>query len=173
MIKAYLELGRIVGTHGVRGELKLDPWCDDPDFAKNFSTVYFGKNGEKPIKIESCRKHKNQILMTLEGFNDIDSAGTLRNKIVYIKRSDIKLAPGVWFIEELRGCKALDADNGDIVYGSITDIFQTGANDVWQITDENGKDYLLPAIKDVVIDADVQNDRVYIRPLKGIFGDAD
>ncbi|MCH5198083.1 MAG: 16S rRNA processing protein RimM [Oscillospiraceae bacterium] len=172
MIKSYLELGKIVGTHGIRGELKLDPWCDDPDFAKNFSTVYFGKNGEDPVKIASCRKHKNQILFTLEGYNDINSAETLRNKIIYIKRSDIKLSDGVWFIEELMGCKAINADDNNIVYGSITDIFQTGANDVWQITDENGNNFLLPAIKDVVIDADVENCRAYIRPLKGIFDDA-
>lgn len=173
MIKTYLELGKIVGTHGIRGELKLDPWCDDPDFAKNFNTIYFGKNGTDPVKILSCRKHKNQVLLTLEGYNDVNTAETLRNKIVYIKRSDITLSEGVWFIEELLGCIAVDADNGDINYGSITDIFQTGANDVWQITDDKGMNYLLPAIKDVVVDADVQNCRVYIRPLKGIFNDAD
>ena len=173
MIRQFLELGQIVGTHGVRGELRINPWCDDPDFASNFKTVYFGKNGEDPVRIRACRKHKNLILMQLEGINSIEEAETLRNRMVYIRRSDIILAPGVWFIEELLGCKALDADDPEKCYGVLTDISKTGANDVWQITADDGKDYLIPAIKSVVIDADVANDRVFIRPLKGIFDDAD
>ena len=173
MIKRYLELGQIVGTHGVRGEIKINPWCDDPDFAKNFRTVYLGKNGEDPKKVLSCRKHKNLILMQLEGFGSIEAAESLRNKMVYIRRSDVRLAEGVWFIEELIGCRALDADDNAVCYGTVTDVSKTGANDVWQITGEDGRDYLIPAIKDVVIRADVENEAVYIRPLKGIFEDAD
>lgn len=173
MIKSFLELGKIVGTHGIRGELKLDPWCDSPDFAKKFKTVYLGKNGEHSLKVISSRVHKNQVLLQLEGYDSIDSSETLRNKIVYIKRDDIDLPPGKWFVEELIGCTAFDADDNQIDYGKITDIFQTGANDVWQITDKNGRDYLVPAIRSVVIDADVINEAVYIRPLKGIFEDAD
>ena len=172
MIKTYLELGQIVGTHGVRGEIRINPWCDDPDFARHFDTVYFGKNGDTPVKILSCRKHKNLILMRLEGIGSIEQAETLRNKMLYIRRSDVQLAPGVWFIEELIGCSVLDADDPAVCYGTLTDISKTGANDVWAVTDAEGKEYLLPAIKDVVIDADVEHDKVYIRPLKGIFDDA-
>ena len=173
MICTFLELGQIVGTHGVRGELRINPWCDDPDFAGNFKTVYLGKNGASPYEIESCRKHKNLILMRLKSVDTVEAAEALRNRIVYIRRSDIILAPGVWFIEELLGCKALDADDNSVCYGTLTDISKTGANDVWQITDDAGKDYMIPAIREVVIDADVANDRVFIRPLKGIFDDAD
>ena len=173
MIKAYLELGQIVSTHGVRGEVKINPWCDDPSFAKRFNTVFFGKEGAQPVKVLACRPHKNMILMLLEGYDSIEKAETLRNRMLYIRRSDITLAEGVWFIEELIGCRVLDADDNEICYGTLTDISKTGANDVWAVTDENGREYLLPAIKDVVIDADVANDRVFIRPLKGIFDDAD
>ena len=173
MIKEYLELGQIVSTHGVRGEVKVNPWCDEPDFAKNFNTVFFGKHGERPVKVISCRSHKNMILMLLEGYNSIEKAESLRNQMLYIRRSDIMLKEGGWFIEELIGCRVLDADDETVCYGTLTDISKTGANDVWAVTDENGKEYLLPAIKDVVIGADVENDRVFIRPLKGIFDDAD
>ncbi len=172
MIKQYLELGQIVGTHGIRGEVKINPWCDAPDFAKNFNTVYFGQNGDSPVKVTSCRSHKNMILMRLDGCDSIEAAETMRNKMVYIRRSDIVLQDGVWFIEELLGCAALDADDTSVCYGTVTDIVKTGANDVWQIT-SGGRDYLIPAIKEVVIRADVANDRVFIRPLKGIFDDAD
>ena len=173
MIRQYLELGKIVGTHGVRGEVKLLPWCDDPDFAKNFKTVYWDKNGAEPVKVVRCRAHKNMILMQLSGVESLDAAEALRNRMLYIRRSDAHLAEGVWFIEELLGCAALDADAPEKSYGTVTDIVKTGANDVWQITAPDGKDYLIPAIKDVVISADVANDRVFIRPLKGIFEDAD
>ena len=173
MIKPYLELGQIVSTHGVRGEVKINPWCDDPDFAKNFDTVYFDKKGERPARVLSCRSHKNMILMQLEGVDSMEKAESLRNQMLYIRRADISLQEGVWFIEELIGCKVLDADDPAVCYGTLTDVSKTGANDVWTVTDHTGKAYLLPAIKEVVISADVANDRVYIRPLKGIFEDAD
>ena len=173
MIKSFLELGKIVSTHGIRGEVKISPWCDSPEFAKQFSTVYFDKHGESPVRVLACRKHKSMILMLLEGYTSIESAEALRNKMLYIKREDIRLKKGVWFIEELLGCAVLNADDPSVKYGVLTDIFKTGANDVWQVTDEAGNNYLLPAIKDVVIDADVANNVVYIRPLKGIFEDAD
>ena len=173
MIKTYLELGQIVSTHGIRGEVKINPWCDEPDFAKHFNTVFFDCKGEAPVRVLSCRSHKNMILMQLEGYDTIEKAETLRNKMLYIRRSDIRLQEGIWFIEELIGCRVLDADDPDVCYGTLTDISKTGANDVWAVTDEKGREYLLPAIKDVVIDADVANDRIYIRPLKGIFDDAD
>ena len=173
MIRSYLELGQIVSTHGVRGEVKINPWCDDPSFAKRFGTVFFGKNGEEPVKVLSCRAHKNMILMLLEGYDSIEKAQALRNQMVYIRRSDVSLQEGVWFIEELIGCSVLDADDPSVCYGTLTDVSKTGANDVWSVTDESGREYLLPAIRDVVIDADVANDRVLIHPLKGIFDDAD
>lgn len=172
MIKPYLELGQIVGTHGVRGELRVNPWCDSPDFAKRFKTLYFDKNGEQPVKVLSCRPHGNIVLLRLEGVESIEAAEKLRSKMLYLNREDAGLKPGTWFIEELIGCAALDADDGHR-YGMLTEVSRTGANDVWHITAEDGQEYLLPAIPDVVIDADVDNNRVLIRPLKGIFDDAD
>lgn len=173
MIKDYLELGQIVGTHGIRGEIRINPWCDSPDFAKKFKTVYFDNKGENSIKVTSSRAHGNIILMKLEGIDSIDSAQNLRNKMLYIKRADARLPEGTWFIEELIGCKVFDADDNEKLYGDITDVSQTGANDVWHITDENGTEYLIPSIKEVVIKVEVAENRVFIRPLKGIFEDAD
>ncbi len=173
MIKQFLELGQIVGTHGIHGEVKVNPWCDDAEFAKRFKKVYL-KNGDyEAVKVLSCRHHKNQILMLLEGFGSIEAAESLRNRLLYIARGDAKLEDGVWFIEELIGCSVLDADDNTRCYGELTDVSKTGANDVWEITSPDGKQYLIPAIKDVVINADVMNNTVYIRPLKGIFNDAD
>jgi len=172
MKKDYLELGQKVGTHGIRGEIRINPWCDSPDFVKGFRTVYFDDKGQKEIKVVSGRPHGNIILMKLEGIESIEAAEKLRNRILYIRSSDVKLPVGTWFIEELIGCDALDSDDLH-KYGTITDVSQTGANDVWHITDDSGTEYLIPAIKDVVIDVDVAENKALIRPLKGIFDDAD
>lgn len=172
MIKEYLELGKIVGTHGIRGELRVNPLCDTPEFAKRFKTLYYDSKGDKPIKVISSRPHGNIILMKLEGIESIEQAEKLRNKILYLKREDAALPDGSWFIAELIGCEVIDADDGK-KYGTLTDVSETGANDVWYITDDKGDEYLIPAIKEVVINADVADNKVYIRPLKGIFEDAD
>ena len=88
-------------------------------------------------------------------------------------RKDVNLSEDSWFIADLIGCKAVDADDESKIWGTLTDVSQTGANDVWHITDEKGQEYLLPVIPPVVIKTDVENEKVYIRPLKGIFDDED
>ena len=173
MIKDYLELGQIVGTHGIKGEIRINPWCDSPDFAKKFKTVYYDPDGRNAVKVITARAHGNIILMKLEGIDSIDVAEVLRNKMLYIKRADAKLPKGTWFIEELIGCDVFDADDGNINYGKISDVSVTGANDVWHITDKRNNEYLIPSIKEVVIQVDVEKNFVRIRPLKGIFDDAD
>ena len=172
MKKDYLELGQVVSTHGIKGEVRINPWCDSPDFAKKFKTVYFDKLGAQPVNVEACRAHGNVILMKLEGIDSIECAQSYKNRIVYIRRDDAHLSKETWFIEELIGCDVTDADTGKI-YGRITDVSQTGANDVWHITDDDNKEYLIPAIKDVVINVNVVDNIVKIRPLRGIFDDAD
>lgn len=173
MIKEYLELGQIVGTHGVQGELRVNPWCDAPAFAKQFKTVYLDDAGLGSVAVRGCRPHGNVILMRLEGVNTLDEAAAMRNKVLYIRRADVTLPEGTWFISELLGCRVLDAADPAKQYGTLTDVFGTGANDVWTVTDAAGREYLLPAIKDVVKKTDVANNVVYITPLKGIFDDAD
>lgn len=173
MVKDYLELGQIVGTHGIKGEIRINPWCDSPDFAKKFKTVYFDSDGKNAVKVTAARAHGNIILMKLEGVDSMDKAEALRNKMLYIKRADANLPKGTWFIEELIGCEVFDADNESIRYGKISDVSVTGANDVWHITDEKNNEYLIPSIKEVVIQVDVEQNFVRIRPLKGIFDDAD
>ena len=172
MIKDYLELGQVVGTHGVRGEMRINPWCDSPDFAKGFRTVYFDKNGNQSVKVAACRPHGNVILMKLENINSINDAEKLRNKMLYINRDDANLPDGTWFIEELIGCDVFDADTA-VRYGVISDVSPTGANDVWHITDDNNNEYLIPSIKEVVIEVNVRDNFVKIRPMKGIFDNAD
>lgn len=172
MKKDYLELGQIVGTHGIKGEIRVNPWCDSPDFAKGFRTVYFDSNGNNAVKVTACRPHGNVILMKLENISSMTDAEKMKNRMLYIKRDDANLPEGTWFIEELIGCDVFDADNGKC-YGRISDVSPTGANDVWHITDDKNDEYLIPSIKEVVIEVNVEENCVKIRPMKGIFDNAD
>lgn len=171
MIKDFLAVGQIVGTHGVRGEMRINPWADSPDFLKQFKTLYYDAEGKSSVKVISTRPHGNIVLMKLEGIDTVEVASAMRNKRLYMRRADARLDDGVYFIEELIGCDVIDADDESKQYGKISDVSETGANDVWHITDDGGKEYLIPAIPSVVIDTDVKENRVLIRPMKGIFDD--
>ncbi|MBQ3897842.1 MAG: 16S rRNA processing protein RimM, partial [Clostridia bacterium] len=90
----YLELGKIVSTHGVRGELRVQYWCDSPEFFKSFETVYLKKDGQEPKKVLGARQHGNVMLLTLEGVDDLDKANALRGRVIYVERDKAPLAPG-------------------------------------------------------------------------------
>lgn len=173
MIKEFLEIGEIVGTHGIRGEMRLNPWCDSPEFVTGFNTLYLDSNEGCAVQIKSARPHGNIVLLTVKDIDTVEKAQKMRGKILYMKRSDAKLPEGTYFIAELKGCTVYDADCPEKVYGTLTDVSETGANDVWHIRAEDGREYLIPSIPDVVIDTDVANNRIVIRPLKGIFDDED
>lgn len=170
MKKEFLETGEIVGTHGVRGEMRVNPWCDSPKFLKKFKKLYLDENGTNALDVRSVREHGNVALLSVCGIESVEQAQAMRGKILYIKRDDAKLDKDNYFIAELYDCTAVDADDENKIYGIITDVSQTGANDVWHIT-KNSKEYLIPAINDVVISVDVEKGIVKIRPMKGIFDD--
>lgn len=171
MKKQYLDSGKIVGTHGIRGEVRIDPWCDSPEFLCMFKKLYLDEKGQTFIEVKS-RPHKNITLAKIKGVDTIEDAEKLRGKIVYINRNDISLEEGVNFVQDLIGLEVRDADN-DTVYGKISDVIRTGANDVYEITDSDGKKYLAPVIDEVIIETDIDNGFVLIRPMKGIFDDED
>ena len=170
MKKDYLEVGEVVGTHGVRGEMRVNPWCDAPSFLKKFKKLYLDETGGKSLDIKSAREHGNVALIVADGIDSVEKAQAMRGKVLYIKRDDAKLQKGNYFIAELIDCTVYDADDENVIYGVISDVSETGANDVWHITKDN-KEYLIPAIKDVVISVDVEEGIIKIRPLKGIFDD--
>ena len=171
MKKQYLESGKIVGTHGIKGEVRIDPWCDSPEFLCAFKKLYLDSRGERSIEVKS-RPHKNIALAKIKGVDTIEQAELLRGKIVYIDRDDIALGEGVHFVQDLLGLEVKDDENGT-VYGKITDVFRTGANDVYEITDDSGKKYLAPVIDEVVTEVNVDEGIVLIHPMKGIFDDED
>ena len=171
MLKRYLETGKIVGTHGVKGMMRVQAWCDSADFLKQFKKIYTDKNGENALTVTSCQPHGNVVLMAVKGIDSIERAETLRNNILYINRDDAHLPEGSYFVQDLIGCTVYDFNSNEVL-GVVSDVTQTGANDVWHVKKED-KEYLIPVIDEVVQKVDVDASEVFITPLKGIFDDED
>ena len=170
-MKQFLETGKIVSVHGIRGEVKVIPWCDSPEVIKKAKKLYFN-NGEQEINITSAKINKNMVILKIEGTDTPEDAVKLRGKILYINRDSIKLPENRYFIQDLIGLEVIDVDS-EKVYGVICDVSQTGANDVYHIKASDEKMYYIPAIKQVVIETDIENNKMLIRPLKGLFDDED
>lgn len=170
--KRFLEIGKITNVHGLAGEVKVYPWCDDAAFLCSFDVLYTDKNGRNPVEITRARVQQNMVIMQLAGVTSRDAAEKLRGTVLYMDREDIELDEGTYFVQDLIGLEVRDADTGK-VWGKIRDVMQTGANDVYSIWNEAEKrEYLAPAIPDVVLDTDIEAGVMTIRPLEGLF-DAD
>lgn len=166
MKKEYLEAGKIVTLHGIKGELKIMPLCDSAELFCEFERFFLGKNYEE-IFVERSRVQKNMAIVKLEGIDTPEAAEKLRGKFLYMHRDDLELDENTYFIQDLIGVEVRNVDTNEL-YGTIEDVLQTGANDVYSIKGEN-RDYLVPAIADVVISTDIGVNLMLIRPLEGLF----
>ena len=170
MKKEFLEVGKFVGTHGVRGMVRIQPWSDDGNFLTQFKKFYLNK-GETKIEMNKIVPHGNVVIAAVKGIDTIEDAEKLRGQVLYIKRDDARLPEGRYFVSEIIGAQVFDADT-DKPLGTLCEVSPTGANDVWHIK-SGDKEYLVPAIPDVIVNVDINTDKISIRPLKGIFDDED
>ena len=165
-MKRFLEIGKIVAVQGLKGDIRVDPWCDSPDFLCEFEQLYFNK-GETPVTVVRARPHKNIVLMKIEGVDTPEDAQKLRGKILYMDREDVELEEGCYFVQDLIGLEVIDADDGTLD-GKLSQVTATGANDVYHI--KNGEnEYLIPAIPDVIVKTDIENGQLLIRKMEGLF----
>ena len=171
MKKQFLEIGKIVNVHGLGGVVKVMPWCDSAEFLCEFETLYRGKD-HTPMEIERASVQKNMALIKFAGIDTPEAANALRNTVLYMNRADVELDDDTYFIQDLQGMQVVDADDGR-TYGTLHDVLQTGANDVYEVQSPAGKMLLVPVIPEVVLKVDFETDTITIRPLKGLFDDAD
>lgn len=166
--KKYLCVGKIVGSRGLRGELKVEHYCDGPEVFFDIKRLFIDINSD-PLDIENMRVHKSQILLMLSDVLDKDSAEKLKGKHIYAFREDIPIEPDSYFIEELKECEVYDHENNRF-YGVLKDIFNTGANDIYKIhNSEENREYLVPAIKGTLVDVNLEDNKIFINPIEGIF----
>ena len=154
----YLEAGEIVSTHGVRGEMKILPWADGPDFLVEFNRV---RIGGAEYKVESCRIQKTCNLLKVQGVDTVEAAQLLRGKTVEVYRED---APeDLIFVAELIGIRVF-ADGVEI--GTITDVLDYPGNKVYVVKGEH--EYMIPAVKAFVLETDMEKETMQVKLIQGM-----
>ena len=158
-----IEIGKITNTHGLKGELKVVATIDSPDCFARSKEVFIDN---VCYKIKSFRAHMQFYLIVLDGVDGIDTAEAFKNKLIYAELESIKLPKGTYLIEDMLGLSVTDVDTGE-EYGVLTQVYKTGANDVYEVKNQS-KTYLIPAIKQCIIETDIKNKTLKIRPLPGL-----
>ena len=161
-----IKIGRIVNAHGIRGEVRVQPWADSPDFLCQFKTLYVDSS-HWPIQVERARVHKNMVILKFKEFNNINEIEKYKGKDLLIRRDQaVKLAPNENFITDLIGLKVVTDEGKE--FGTLTDVLQTGANDVYVIESLEGKEYLFPAIPQCILDVNLESQMVTVHILDGL-----
>lgn len=167
-MEEYFEIGQIINTSGLKGEIKIKPFTDDITKFNDFKTIYVSVKKElKEFEVEHVRFSKNMVFLKLKGIDTIEEAENYRN--LYIKRKrdkDEKLEEDTYYIVDLLGCKVYTDEQKEL--GEVVDVFSTGSNDVYVVKDELGKQVLLPAIKDVIKNVDIENRTIIVHLLEGL-----
>ena len=169
MASRFLEAGKVVSTHAVRGEVKVLPWSDSPHALCGLKELYLDNSGRQPLTVESARPHKNFALIKFRGYDDIDTSRKLIERVLWLDRRDITLEPGEHFIADLIGLTAIDADDDSVSYGAVIDITDNGAHDVYHIRLDNGKIGMVPAAGGIVAEINTDRGFISIRPVEGLF----
>lgn len=167
-MQQYLEAARIVSTHGVRGEMKIEVWCDDVDFLKRFKTLYLEKGGQKPVQVLSVRPIGRMGLLRLAGVEDMDAARALCGRILYFDRADARLPAGTWFYQDLIGCEVRDADTGR-VYGRVRQVTHPGPQDIYTVEGPDGQEYLFPGVDAFLKELNPPEGYLRVAPIPGMF----
>lgn len=165
--KKYLECGKIINTHGVRGAVKLESWCNSPEELAALSRVFI-KRGDRMDELTVTRASvfKQFVIAEIEEICDIDTATALKNTVLYAAREDFDLEEGDVFIADLIGLPVIDAESGK-KYGTLADIINRGASDIYVVNTPEGE-RMMPAVDEFVKRVDTENG-IYISPIEGMF----
>ena len=165
MLQQYLEIGKITNAHGVMGEVKVQPWCDSPEFFCQFKTLYVDET-HWPVKVERARPHKNMVIVKLEGVTDMNGALALRNAVLHIDRKDAKLPEGSFFLADIEGLEARDAQTGEVL-GKIAEVLTLPANNVYVIRG-GARELMIPAVPSFVAETNVEEGYIRVNMIEGI-----
>ena len=163
-----LEIGQIVNTFGIKGEVKVKPFTDDiKRFDKLKKINIEQKNNKKEYEIENIKYHKDMVILKLKGIDQIEQAELLRNSYLKINRNEeVPLEENTYYIVDLLGLSVYTEE--DVLLGILDDIYNTGSNDIYVVKDSLGKQTLLPAIQDVIKEIDIENQKIIVHVMKGL-----
>lgn len=159
-----IEIGKIVNTHGIRGEVKVQPWCDDPYI---FDELEYLIIDGREYEIIKNRLHKNCQIIQLDGITSMNDAELMRNKIVKVERDALELPEGRYFVTDIEGLTVRE-ENGRVL-GVVDEVIKTGSNDVYSLKDTfNHKPILIPVIDSVIIETNIDEGYITVRLMKGL-----
>jgi len=157
----YLEAGKIVNTFGVRGEVKLQPWCDSAEFLLGFNTLYVDGAARRVL---SARVHKDMLMVHFEGVEDVNAAMALKNKIVYFAREDARLPEGRFFIADLLGAEVVDETGARV--GELTEVLDMPSGQVYVVRGET--EHSIPAVPEFILDINAEENRIRVHLIEGM-----
>ena len=160
-MKQYVEAGRIVNTHGVTGEVKIEVWLDSPAFFKTFKRLFI--NGAEK-KILSAREHKQFIIARLEGVEDLNAAMALKGKTVEILRADARMKDGEFFVQDILGFTVVDEEGHTV--GKLVDAFETPASMLYVVRGES--EHLIPAVREFILGIDAEKEEIRVHLIEGM-----
>lgn len=166
-MKQYLEIGKIINTHGIKGEVKFELWCDDIAYLKQFKTLYLDENGGSALSVVSVRPQKNHAIVKFSEINSIDMAENYKNKVLFCNRDDAEIDEEANYIQDLIGCYVVNAETEE-EYGKVVDVLNYGASDILDI-ESWGKHSYVPLIPDIVQEINTEYEVIRIIPMKGLF----
>lgn len=168
MKQKFLEIGRLVGTHGIHGTCKLEPWCDGIQTLKNVREVYTDQNGTQAYTLRSLKAHGSIMLLQLFEITTPEQAALLRGRVLYAPRESLFLEKNRVFIQDLIGLPVFDAANGANL-GKLEEVLEYPASHIYRIATPAG-DVLVPAV-DAFVDRIDTESGIYLRPIAGMFGE--
>lgn len=164
---SLLEVGQIVNSYGIKGFLKVVPLVDNNNQFKEFEKLYIQENKKyRELKLQEVKFSKNLVLLKVEGIDSIEEALKLKNLYLYAKREDIKLEEGAYFIVDLIGLEVY-TEEGELL-GTLKEVLQPGANDVYVVENKQKEQILLPVIPDVVKQINIAEKKVIVHLLNGL-----
>jgi 16S rRNA processing protein RimM len=161
----YLSVGFLRRPHGLTGELIMDLHTDFPERMKKGRKLFVGEK-HKPMTLTNVRPHQNGLLVKFEDVETSEAAGLYRNQWVYVQAKDVPLPEGRHYKHELLGLKVVDENDSPL--GELSEILETGANDVYIVRDGSGREILLPNIPSVILDLDVAAQLIRVHLLEGL-----
>lgn len=167
-MEKMLQVGAITSTHGIRGEVKVFPTTDDPNRFKKLKEVVLDTGKERlTLEIQSVKFFKQFVILKFKGYDNINDIEKYKGKNIYVTRGNaVKLEKDEYFIADMIGSVVEDEDGN--VLGTLKDVMQTGANDVYVVENQEGKELLFPAIKECILQVDIEQQKITVHIMPGL-----
>ena len=161
MANQLLECGKIVNTHGIRGEVKIQPWADSPEVLCALPALYIDG---APVALRSARVHKGNVIALLDGVSDVDQAMLLKNKVVWLNRDDLRLPEGTFFLADLIGLRVVDEEGQEL--GILDEVLSPSRQQVYVV--KGDRELMIPAVPQFILETNVAGGYIKVRLIEGM-----